>query len=124
MPTIEHMFDHEDSVIGLWPGEMPENLVREEDLFYEIACREMADGWLEEERHLLPADLEDFLPGPYLASILHAIDPARLNGHDAVRLMQARHVSSPTTRRGSFARLRKWLSHLLVMPTPRWSATR
>ena len=90
MPTIEHMFDHEDSVIGLWPGEMPENLVREEDLFYEIACREMADGWLEEERHLLPADLEDFLPGPYLASILHAIDPARLNGHDAVRLMQAR----------------------------------
>jgi hypothetical protein len=87
---IEHMFDHEDSVIGLWPGERPEDLATEEDASFELACREMADGWTTEDRHLLPDDLEDLLPGPYMAAILHALDPGRLNGYDAVRLMQAR----------------------------------
>jgi len=84
------MFDHDDSVIGLWPGERPEDLAAEEDAVYELTCREMADGWLPEDRHLLPDDLEDLMPGPYLAAILHALDPGRLNGHDAVRVMQAR----------------------------------
>jgi hypothetical protein len=84
------MFDHEDSVIGLWPGERPEDLATEEDFVYEHTCREIADGWLPEDRHLLPDDLEELLPGPYLAAILHALDPERLNGYDAVRVMQAR----------------------------------
>ena len=84
------MFDHEDSVIGLWPGERPEDLAAEEDAVYELTCREMADGWLPEDRHLLPDDLEDLMPGPYMAAILHALDPGRLNGYDAVRVMQAR----------------------------------
>jgi hypothetical protein len=84
------MFDHQDSVIGLWPGERPEDLAAEEHVVYEHTCREMADGWLPEDRHLLPDDLEDLMPGPYLAAILHALDPGRLNGYDAVRVMRAR----------------------------------
>ena len=84
------MFDHEDSVIGLWPGERPEDLAAEEHAVYEHTCREMADGWLPEDRHVLPHDLEDLVPGPYMAAILHALDPGRLNGYDAVRVMQAR----------------------------------
>ncbi|MGF1616647.1 MAG: DUF222 domain-containing protein [Acidimicrobiia bacterium] len=84
------MFDHQASVIGLWPGERPEDLAAEEDLVYELTCRELADGWVAEERHLLPDDLEDLRPGPYLAAILHTVDPALLNGHDTVRVMQAR----------------------------------
>jgi len=89
------MFDHEASVIGLWPGQRPEDLApedlaAEEDAVYEHTCREMADGWLPEDRHLLPDDLEGLMPGPYLAAILHALDPGRLNGYDAVRVMQAR----------------------------------
>ena len=84
------MFDHTDSVIGLWPGERPEDLEAESQLAYSVTCLEMADGWVEPDRHLLPDDLEKLLPGPYLAAILHALDPERLNGHDAVRLMTAR----------------------------------
>ena len=84
------MFDHPVSVVGLLPGEGPGDLLAEDSLAYELTCRELADGWLEEERHLLPCGLEDFDPGPYMAAISAAVDPSRLNGHDAVRLMQAR----------------------------------
>ncbi len=83
------MFDHDDSVVGLWPGERPEDLAAEDALAYEITCRELADGWVEEDRHVLPDDLEGIVAGPYLAAILSSVDPSKLNGHDAVRLMKA-----------------------------------
>ncbi len=95
---IEQMFGHDDSVIGLLPGERPErsdvvdlgfDYDREDDLIYEITCREMADGWVEPERHVLPDDLEKIPPGLYLSAILSSVDASRLNGHDAVRFMKA-----------------------------------
>lgn len=38
---------------------------------------------------LIPDDLDSWLPGPFLAAVLGSIDPAMVNGHDAVRLMRA-----------------------------------
>jgi hypothetical protein len=61
----------------------------EDQLAYELTCRELADGWVEPERHILPDDLESIPVGLFLAAIVHAVDRSRLNGHDAVRLMQA-----------------------------------
>ncbi len=42
-----------------------------------------------ETRQVLPSALEQIETGPFLAGILSAIDPAQLNGHDAVRYMKA-----------------------------------
>ncbi|MEA1902604.1 MAG: hypothetical protein U9N56_03670, partial [Actinomycetota bacterium] len=46
------------------------------------------DG-VEPDRHLVPADLDSWEPGPWLAAVLSSIDPARVNGHDIVTLMRA-----------------------------------
>ena len=48
-----------------------------------------AESLVESFRHLLPKDLESIPPGPFLAAILSTVDESRLNGHDAVRVMQA-----------------------------------
>jgi hypothetical protein len=58
-------------------------------LAYEVTCRELADGWIEPERHLLPDDLESIPAGVFLAAIIRSVDRTRLNGHDLVRLLQA-----------------------------------
>lgn len=87
---VERMFDSQTAGVGLWPGERPEDFDREDHLAWSITCRELADGWVEDDRHLLPDGLEDFLPGPYLAAVVSSVDLARLNGHDAVRVMKAR----------------------------------
>lgn len=76
------MFDPLESGIELLPGES-----REDAIAYEITCLEMADGWLEPERHLLPDGFEQ-LPLHVLGVLVAHIDRSRLNGHDAVRLMR------------------------------------
>jgi len=86
------MFDYQGHGVGLWPGEGTEveTLLEAEDrLSYELTCLALADGWPSLDRHLLPDDLEQIPPGLYLAAVVSAVDPSRLNGHDAVRLMQA-----------------------------------
>jgi len=83
------MFDDLDSVVGLWPGEGPEDWVAEDQLAFEITCRDLADGRVDSEQDFLPAGLEEIPVGPFLAAMVSAVDPSRLNGHDAVRLMQA-----------------------------------
>lgn len=58
------MFDHTDPVIGLWPGEGPDEMRDDTvDLAYELTCRELADGWIHDDRQVLPDDLEDLIPG-------------------------------------------------------------
>jgi hypothetical protein len=84
------MFDHVESVVGLLPGERPQDLQSEEDLAFLLTQLELADGWVDDDRHLLPDDLDDLAPGPLLALIVSSVDPSRLNGHDLVRLMRAR----------------------------------
>jgi hypothetical protein len=83
------MFDQSESVIGLLPGESHGEIEAADHLAYEITCREMADGWSEPNRHLLPDDLESISAGPYLVAVVGSVDRSRLNGHDVVRLMQA-----------------------------------
>jgi hypothetical protein len=97
------MFDSQDAGIGLWPGERPEDFDREDHLAWSITCSELADGWAEDDRHLLPGGLEDLLPGPYLAAVVSSVDPARLNGHDAVRVMKARARLSSHQEAGKYA---------------------
>lgn len=88
---FEHMFDHhgtgiELSDLGL-SGESVEDRAADQ-VAYEQTCRALADGWVGPDRHVLPDDLESF-PLTYLAVVVSAIDRSKLNGHDAVRLMQA-----------------------------------
>jgi hypothetical protein len=83
------VFDQLDSVVGLLPGESDEDLIAENELAYAQTTSAMREGDVEPERQILPDDLESILPGPYLAAIVGSVDRARLNGHDAVRLMQA-----------------------------------
>ena len=85
------MFDHHESGIGLLDliGPSGESSAADEDqLAYEVTCLEMADGWLEPDRHVLPDDLED-LPLTFLAILVRSVDRGHLNGYDVVRLMQA-----------------------------------
>lgn len=84
------MFDHEDVVVGLFPGEGPEDLAAEDRLAYEITCNDLADGRVEEDRHVLPGNLDGILPRPYLAVLVESVDREKLNGFDLVRLLQAR----------------------------------
>lgn len=76
-------------MVGLLPGESLEDLDADELLAYEVTCRELADGWVDEDRHQLPHDLESIPTGPFLAAIAASVDRSRLNGHDVVRLLQA-----------------------------------
>ena len=84
------MFDRHDSGIGLWPGESIEEVEagQSADLSYRLTCLALADGWVEADRDLLPDTLEDIPVGPFLAAVVSSVDRSRLNGHDAVRLMQ------------------------------------
>lgn len=82
------MFDHLHSVIGLLPGESHEDLVASEEVAFETTCRELADGWVDEERHVLPV-LETIPPGPFLSVLVESVDRSRVNGFELVRLLQA-----------------------------------
>jgi hypothetical protein len=59
------------------------------DIAYLLTCRTLADGWVEPDRDLLPDSLEELPVGPFLAAVVGAVDRSRLNGHDAIRLMQS-----------------------------------
>ena len=59
------------------------------DLAFELTLAETAGDWLDPHRHVVPDDLESMAPGPALGAILASVDRSRLNGHDAVRVMQA-----------------------------------
>lgn len=43
----------------------------------------------EQVRNVVPPNLETIAPGPFLAAILSALDRSKLNGHDAIRVLQA-----------------------------------
>lgn len=76
-------------MVGLWPGETPEDLAAADDFAYSITVDGLNTGWTEDSRHVLP-DLESFPPGLFLAAILESVDRAKLNGFDLVRLLKAR----------------------------------
>ena len=97
------MFDNKQhSEIGLWPGESCEDVEASDQLAYEVTCRELADGWVDPERHSLP-DVESIPPGPYLAVLLEFVDRSRLNGFDLVRLVRARERQISRSQAGSMA---------------------
>ena len=54
-------------------------------------------------QHFLPDDLEEIVPGRYLAAILSSIDRTKLSGHDVVRLLQARDRLVSHTQAGFYA---------------------
>ncbi len=59
------------------------------DVIYELTRVELAEGWVESDRQVLPGDLESIAPGPFLAGYLFRIDRSRLNGYDLVVVMGA-----------------------------------
>ena len=88
------MFDTERASVGLPAGEADTVSGWCGDGLDEFAYLQTVDelniGWAQPDRHVLPDGLEDMKAGPFLAAIVSSVDPGRLNGHDAVRLMQAR----------------------------------
>jgi hypothetical protein len=82
------MFDTHLAAVGLMPGLSQESLEAEDELAFELTCREMADGWVEPDRDSLP-DLDSIPTGPFLAAVVSSVDRSRLNGYDVVRLMRA-----------------------------------
>lgn len=96
------MFDHYEAGIGLLPGESVESLAAEDQLAFEVTCRELADGRVEPERHVLP-DLESIPTGPFLAVLVDHVDRSRLNGFDLVRLLRARERLVARAQAGSMA---------------------
>ena len=97
------MFDHRDVVIGLWPGERPEDLQAEDELALHETQLALADGWVDDDRQLLPDGFDQLLPGPFLALIVSSLDPKRLNGHDVVRFMKARAALANHHEAGKYA---------------------
>ena len=88
------MFDTRVASVGLPAGEADvasgwcdDGL---DDFVHLLTVDEWNTGWPQPDRHVLPDDLEDIAPGPFLAAIVSSVDASRLNGHDVVRLMQAR----------------------------------
>ncbi|HEX6302205.1 MAG TPA: DUF222 domain-containing protein [Acidimicrobiia bacterium] len=100
------MFEGQDGGVGLLPGEGPEDVAAADQLAYELTCRELADGWVDEDRHVLP-DVESVPPGPFLLAILGSVDRSRLNGFDLVRLLQARELLVAHCQAGSMADTRE-----------------
>lgn len=80
---IEHMFDHE-AAIELLAGELDED-----ERLYRLTQAELRLERVEPDRHVLPDGFEDLPPGLFQTAIASSVDRTRLNGHDAVRLMQA-----------------------------------
>ncbi|MFV1960329.1 MAG: DUF222 domain-containing protein [Acidimicrobiia bacterium] len=76
------MFDLQDT-IELLSGES-----HDDDKLYQLTREVESTDWVEPERHVLPAVLEDLPPGPYLSAITASVDRTKLNGYDAVRLMR------------------------------------
>ncbi|HJS71789.1 MAG TPA: DUF222 domain-containing protein, partial [Acidimicrobiia bacterium] len=82
------MFDYTEGVVGLLPGEGPEDLVAEDARAFELTCRMLADGGTDDDRDLLP-DLDSLAAGPFLLAVLSSVDREKLNGYDLVRMVQA-----------------------------------
>ncbi len=91
--SIEHMFDHQ-SMVGLLPGGRSDphpnlrNPFDDNDHVYRITCSEMEGDWSEPAHHSLPVGVENAEPSLFTAMVVSAVDREKLNGHDAVRLMQ------------------------------------
>lgn len=61
-----------------------------DDEIERLSAAELATcDFTELDRHSIPPDLDDWAPGPYLAVVLSATDPGKVNGADAVILMRA-----------------------------------
>jgi hypothetical protein len=97
------MFESRDFVIGLWPGEKPEDLEAEDELALHETQLALADGWVDDDRQLLPDGFDQLLPGPFLALIVSSLDPKRLNGYDMVRFMKARAALANHHEAGKYA---------------------
>lgn len=81
---IEHMFDHRDIDIGLFPGESDQAL-------YQLTLAELEQGADHGgQPQVVPDELEEMAPDIYLAAVLSALDRDRLTGYDLVRVAQAR----------------------------------
>lgn len=86
------MFDTESGWLGL-PANEVDVASGWDDADHRLADQIQMDswnsGWTDDDCHVLP-DLESLVPGPFLAVVLEFADRSRLNGHDLVRLLQAR----------------------------------
>lgn len=82
------MFDHSVSWIGLSEREVLSG-ESDDQIAYLVTIDELATGWVEPDRHVLPDELESMPAGLSLAMVVYSVDRSRLNGYDVVRLLEA-----------------------------------
>jgi hypothetical protein len=73
-----------------------------DDLCFLITEDELATGWPEDDRYVIP-DLNAIPAGPFLAVLLEHVDRSKLNGFDLVRVLQARERQIAHTQAGYMA---------------------
>jgi hypothetical protein len=95
------MFDSQPSEIELSEWEALSG-GSEDQIAYLATLDEIATGWADDDRDHLP-NIEAMETGPYLALLLEHFDRRRLNGHDVVRLLQARERQLAHVQAGSMA---------------------
>ena len=95
------MFDEQLSGVELSESEVLSGGSEDEEA-YLITVDELASGWSLADRYELP-DVESLSPGPFLAVLLEFLDRSWLNGHDVVRLLQARERQVAHLQAGSMA---------------------
>jgi hypothetical protein len=58
---------------GSGRGRDLEDWAAEDQLAYELTCLDLADGWVDSDRHVLPDGLEEMVPDPFLAVVVSAV---------------------------------------------------
>ncbi len=82
-------------LIELFPGESDDDL-------YELTCAAF-DEDTSDRQHILPHNLDDVAPGPFLGAILSSINLSRLGGHDVVTVMKAHQRQVAHHQAGKYA---------------------
>lgn len=75
----------------------------EDQQAYLVTVDELAAGWIPEDQHHLPGNLEEIPVGPYLALIVSSVDRTKLNGYDLVRVMRIEARLAASHEAGKFA---------------------
>ena len=84
------------SPVELYPGES-------DDLYTELTLAAQREPEEATDRQLIPAGLDEMMPGPFLAMILGATDVSRLTGSDVVTVLRAQKRQTNHHEAGTYS---------------------
>ena len=83
------------SPVELWPGE-------NDDELYEMTLAAHDEDEASQSRSVIPHDLDQMTPGPFLGAILSSIDISRLAGQDVVTVLRAQQRQTSLHQAGMY----------------------